>query len=156
MEDGTHWTVAVDRTVDDPLLQRLTPEIDPLTAPYWHGGAGGRLLIGRCDTCGRYSHPPVAHCPCCLRRAVQPTAVSGRGTVLTYTVNHQQWIPGQTPFVLAVVGLEEQEDLRITSILTETKPDDVTIGLPVEVRFVHRNDVYYPVFVPRRGEGSAR
>ncbi|GGM64481.1 Zn-ribbon domain-containing OB-fold protein [Dactylosporangium sucinum] len=148
--------MAADYLVDDPLLQRLAPELDPLTTPYWTGGADGRLLISRCPACGTYTHPPVAHCPACLSHGVTAVPVSGRGTVLTYTVNYQQWIPGQEPFVIAIVGLEEQQDVRISTVLVGVAPHEARVGLPVEVRFVHRNDVYYPVFVRREDGGTAR
>jgi uncharacterized OB-fold protein len=151
--DAAYTPTTTDHLVDDPLLERLTPELDPLMTPFWTGGAHGQLKICRCHACGTYAHPPTSHCPRCLRRAMEPTAVSGRGTVLTYTVNYQQWIPGQPPYTLAIVGLEEQPDVRITSVLVDIAPEDVEIDLPVEVRFVHRNDVFYPVFVPRRDGG---
>lgn len=150
---ATYTPMTTDHLVVDPLLERLTPELDPLTTPFWTGGAQGQLHICRCEACGTYAHPPTSHCPRCLRRAMASTAVSGRGTVVTYTVNYQQWVPGQSPYTLAVVGLEEQHDLRITSVLVDVAPEDVEIDLPVEVRFVHRNDVFYPVFVPRQDGG---
>jgi len=42
--------------------------------------------------------------------------VSGRATVLTFTINHQPWMPvPELPFVLAIVGIEEQDDVRVTT-----------------------------------------
>ena len=40
-------------------------------------------------------------CPRCLSRDVAPQEVSGRGHVETYTVNHQQWIPGSDAYIIA-------------------------------------------------------
>jgi uncharacterized OB-fold protein len=134
--------------VEDPLIERLTPELDALSTPFWTLGALGALHIGRCASCGYYNHPPTAWCARCLSRDIAPAPVSGQGIVLSFTVNHQQWVPGQAPFVLAVVGLREQDGLRLTTNIVGCTPQEVAIGMRVEVRFIHRNDVYYPVFVP--------
>ena len=67
--------------------------------------------------------------------------VSGRGTVFTYTVNYQPFNPAvPVPYVIAIVELEEQADLRIASNIVDCEPDSVYVGLPVEVRF-ERQDV---------------
>jgi uncharacterized OB-fold protein len=80
--------------------------------------------------------------------------VSGRGTVFTYTVNYQPFNPGvPVPYVIAIVELEEQDDLRIATNIVDCEPDSVYVGLPVEVRFEHQvvgdESVYMPVFAPR-------
>jgi uncharacterized OB-fold protein len=86
--------------------------------------------------------------------ALESRAVSGRGTVFTYTVNHQPFNPAvPVPYVIAIVELEEQADLRIASNIVDCEPDSVRIGLPVEVRFERQDvgdeNVYVPVFAPR-------
>ena len=80
--------------------------------------------------------------------------MSGRGTVFTYTVNHQPFNPAvPLPYVIAIVELEEQADLRIATNIVDCEPDSVHVGLPVEVRFerqdVDDESVYMPVFAPR-------
>jgi uncharacterized OB-fold protein len=97
--------------------------------------------------------PPAGECPVC-RGALVPLPVSGRGTVFTYTVNYQPFNPAvPVPYVIAIVELEEQTDLRIATNIVECEPDSVCIGLPVEVRFerqdVDGDNVFMPVFAPR-------
>jgi uncharacterized protein len=80
--------------------------------------------------------------------------VSGRGTVFTYTVNYQPFNPEvPVPYVIAIVELEEQADLRIASNIVDCEPDSVYVGLPVEVRFERQDadgaTVFVPVFAPR-------
>jgi uncharacterized OB-fold protein len=82
--------------------------------------------------------------------------VSGRGEVFTYTVNHHPFNPAvPPPYVIALVQLEEQDDLRIATNIVDCEPDSVNIGLPVEVRFerqdVGADTVYFPVFAPSAG-----
>jgi uncharacterized OB-fold protein len=56
------------------------------------------------------------------------------------------------PYVIAIVQLEEQEDLRIAANIVDCEPDSVRIGMPVEVGFerqdVDDESVYVPVFAP--------
>jgi uncharacterized OB-fold protein len=74
--------------------------------------------------------------------------------VFTYTVNYQPFSPSvPVPYVIAIVELDEQADLRIATNIVDCEPDSVCVGLPVEVRFErHETDeegVFVPVFVPR-------
>lgn len=133
---------------------RVPPQLDADNEPFWRGGEHGQLLIHRCNDCGRWSHPPRAVCRHCHHRAVTPQPVSGRGTVATFTVNHQQWNPaGRTsPYVVAVVELLEQPGLRLITNIINCAVDEVVIGLPVRVVFAALDDVWLPLFEPDRGE----
>jgi uncharacterized protein len=133
---------------EDPLLERAVPAGDPLANFFWTSGAEGKLRVLRCLDCAYYVHPPTRPCPRCLSGDLVPTVVSGDGFVATFTVNVQQWVAGQPPYVIAVVELPEQAGLRLTTNIVGCEPDSVRMGQPVHVRFVHRNDLYYPVFGP--------
>ena len=75
---------------------------------------------------------------------------SGRGVLHTYTVNHQPWIPGyDPPYVIALVTVDEQDDVRLMTNIVGCAPDDVYVGMPVEVSFDHHEDVWLPLFKPR-------
>jgi uncharacterized protein len=132
---------------------RMLPTIDDHSRAFWTGGADGQLLVSRCTRCELWVAPPAADCPdCCGALVARP--VSGRGTVFTFTVNHQPFMPGvPLPYVIAIVQLEEQHDLRLAANIVDCEPDSVRIGLPVEVRFerqvVDDESVYVPVFRPR-------
>lgn len=134
--------------VADPLLHRPAPAGDPLHAFFWASGADGVLRMLRCSSCGFWLHPPSSQCPVCSSASVTPQALSGRATVATFTVNVQQWVPGQEPYVYAIVEFPEQAGLRLTTNVVGCDVSSVSIGQQVLVAFVHRNDVYYPVFVP--------
>jgi uncharacterized OB-fold protein len=138
---------------DDPLIARARPDDDPLARFFWASGADGQLRILRCGECGYFSHPPTSRCPRCHSDHMDPEVVSGRGAVHTYTVNVQQWVPDQVPFVIAIVTLDEQDDLRLTTNLLDVAPEDVTIGMRVRATFLHRHDVWYPLFVSEEAAG---
>ncbi len=132
----------------DSALRPL-PALNDLNRPFWTGGAQGQLLIQRCRACGHYIHPPTPICPRCLSRDVAPGAVSGRGEVASFTINYQQWVPGlQTPYVIAIVELAEQEGLRLTTNIIHCAVEEVRIGMAVHVVFERREDVYLPLFEP--------
>lgn len=132
---------------------RLLPRLDDDNRFFWTSGSDGRLRFQRCPSCHTYVHPPSPCCPTCLQVGPEPEPVSGRGTVASFTVNHQQWIPGSEPYIIAWVAIEEQEGLRLTTNLVEVEPDDVRIGMPVEVLFEQHDEVYLPLFRPATGGG---
>ena len=75
--------------------------------------------------------------------------VSGRGTVESFTINHQQWIPGSDHYVIAWVSIVEQPDVRLTTNLVGIDENDVQIGMPVQVTFEQLDDeIYLPLFAP--------
>ena len=127
---------------------RKLPQLTPETEAFWTGGKDGQLLIQRCSHCGLYQHPPLPICSTCRTATVGPVAVSGKGKIKTYTVNHQPWMPGlDEPFLFAAVELDEQPGLCVFSnILAPT--DSVSSGMRVKVCFEHLDDVWLPMFVP--------
>jgi uncharacterized OB-fold protein len=133
-------------SADAPL--RPLPALTPETEFFWTSGADGRLRFLRCNDCYTYVHPPAPVCPACMSRALAPEAVTGRGTVTTFTVNHQAWGLLDPPYVIAIVELVEQPGLRLTSNLVGIEPDAVRSGLPVQVHFEQVDDVWLPLFEP--------
>ncbi|MDZ5455134.1 Zn-ribbon domain-containing OB-fold protein [Azohydromonas lata] len=128
-------------------MPRKLPALTPDTAPFWQGGAQGELLIHHCTGCQRFFHPPAPVCPRCGSLDVAPRAVSGRARVLTFTVNHQAWSSELTqPYVVAIVGLDEQDDLRLLTNIVGCNPAQVAIGMPVRVTFEPQEDVWIPLF----------
>lgn len=75
--------------------------------------------------------------------------MSGRATVETFTVNHKQWMPGlPVPYVLALVALEESQEVRLATNIVDCAPQDVAIGMSMMVRFQRADDLWVPLFAP--------
>ncbi len=128
---------------------RVLPRVTEANAHFWQGGREGRLQFRRCRACGTYIHPPSPRCPECLSKDLEVAAVSGRATVLTYTFNHQPWVPGPDhPYPIAIVEMAEQVGLRLMTDLVNLAPESVSIGLPVQVVFEPHEDVWVPLFEP--------
>ncbi|HEX6340645.1 bifunctional MaoC family dehydratase N-terminal/OB-fold nucleic acid binding domain-containing protein [Umezawaea sp.] len=124
------------------------------TEYFWEGTALGELRIQRCGGCGLLRHPPGPMCPEC--GATKPTHLvsDGVGEVYSYVVHHHPRVPGrETPFVVALVELDE--GVRMLGELTGIAPDDVRVGLPVEVVFTRvDDDLTMPSWRPRAGGRS--
>jgi len=143
--------------VDDVLSHRVLPVLDPSNRAFWTGGADGVLRFEQCQDCEAYLHPPTGRCWRCHSGNVAQAAVSGRGVIYSFTVNHQQWIPGSMPYAVVLVDLDEgteSEPLRLTSNLVGTQPEDITIGMPVEVCFLELDDMWLPQFRARTEASS--
>jgi hypothetical protein len=130
----------------------MLPTLTDRNRAFWTGGADGVLMVAWCGGCERWVSPPSTSCPDCGGDLVA-RAVSGYGTVFTYTVNYQPFNPAvPVPYVIAIVTLDEQADLRIAANIVDCEPDSVYVGQPVGVRF-ERHDVdgeavFVPVFAP--------
>ncbi|HLY38881.1 MAG TPA: OB-fold domain-containing protein, partial [Candidatus Binatia bacterium] len=124
--------------------------LEPETEHFWRACRAGRLEILRCRDCGWYVHPPRPICPRCRRRDVAWEPVSRRGTVTSFTVNHQRWFPGmEVPYIIGLVELAEQADLRLTTNIVGCAPDAVRIGMSVQVTFRPASDeIALPLFEP--------
>jgi uncharacterized OB-fold protein len=134
-------------TVTDPV-PRLLPALDELNTFFWTAGVDGQLRFLRCTDCSYIIHPPAPYCPNCAGSHTEPQPVSGRGTVFSYTVNHQPWDGVGDVYVIGLVEIAEQPDVRLTTNLVEVDVDEVRIGMPVEVVFEQRDKVYLPLFRP--------
>jgi uncharacterized protein len=133
----------------ESIPRRHLPRLTDENTFFWQAGKSGKLHFIRCDACGYYVHPPVPICPRCKSREVAPCAVSGKATVASYTINHQIWERGlEAPYVIAIVEIAEQRDLRLTTNIVNCAPGEVKIGMRVRVLFDEREDVWLPLFEP--------
>jgi uncharacterized OB-fold protein len=118
-----------ERTYRKPL-----PRVDEESRGYWEALQRHELYFQRCRDCGTNRVPPRALCPACLSSAVEWVRASGRGTVYSFTVTHQNQAPGfrdALPYVLAIVELAEGP--RLMTNLVGCPVEAVHIGLAVEV-----------------------
>jgi uncharacterized OB-fold protein len=134
-------------TADGPAF-RLLPRLEPENEFFWTSGADGVLRFLRCAACRTYVHPPSPVCPECLSRDLAPETVSGRATLVAHTLNVHGWIPGSEPYLIGLVAIDEQPDVRLTTNLVGVEPEDVATGMALEVTFEPNDDVWLPLFRP--------
>ena len=127
---------------------RILPAITDVNRAFWTGGAGSELFIQRCESCGRWVHPPTDRCEACDGE-LRPEPVSGNGTVFTFTENVQPFHPDvPPPYLIAIVELDEQADLRLPTNIVHCEAAALYVGMPVRVLFEPHGDMFVPVFEP--------
>ena len=132
------------------MSERVVPKPDERSAPYWAAAAEHRLVVARCPACGVLSLPPTLVCAGCGTVGADPewAEVSGRGTVRSWTVVRQSFVPGfdgDLPFVLVDVELPEQAELRLIGRYLDGVDAPLALGQAVEVGF---EDVAEGVAIP--------
>jgi acetyl-CoA acetyltransferase/uncharacterized OB-fold protein len=125
------------------------PQLTPANRWFWTSGEDGKLRIQACGDCGQRVHPPVPVCPACRSRDRTQIVVSGRATVVGFTVNEHRWHPAfEPPYAIANVALDEDPTVHLTTNIVSCDPSDVHIGQRVTVRFEQHDDVWLPLFEP--------
>ncbi len=101
----------------------------PADAPPYLAGA-------RCADCGQtFLDRPLA-CPRCFsRKEMAEVALSDRGKLYTYTIIHRSYPGVKTPFVMAVVDLDDGVTLRGTMIGVAPDPSAIRFDMPVKLSF---------------------
>lgn len=119
---------------------RPVPVPDERSAPFWEAAAAHVLTVARCARCETFSIPPDIVCSHC--HSPDPAfvfePVSGRGSLRSWTIVRQSFLPGfddDLPFVLADVELEEQAELRMIGRLLDGPDAALHIGDRVTVAF---------------------
>ena len=146
---------------DAELVDRLPGIlVDGDNKDYYRGWLERRLVLNRCEDCGRWHHPPKPVCPECWSDRVRPTPVSGRGTVHLLVWLRQgppaDGVDYSTPHPVVTVELEEQPGLRFTSTVVDTAMGELTIGDRVELTWVERNGEPFPAFTRTPSAPDAR
>jgi acetyl-CoA acetyltransferase/uncharacterized OB-fold protein len=130
-------------------MARALPVLRDWNRFFWASGEDGRLRVQHCTACGALQHPPVPACRACGADDLDVRPVSGRGVVQSCTTNVQPWSADQpTPFVVAVVALDEDPRIRLTTNVVGCDPAEASIGMRVRVVFEHVEDVWVPLFEP--------
>ena len=126
------------------------PTPDAETQPFWDAAREGRLLIRRCEDCGAAHFYPRPFCPRCWSGRVEWIEATGRATLYTWSVVHQNDLPPfpeRVPYVAAMVDLEEGP--RMITNVVGCDFDDLAFGMALEVEFRPvSDDATIPVFHP--------
>ena len=133
--------------------QKPVPAPDRVTAPFWESARQEKLLIQHCPDCGTHQFFPQSHCRECLSDKLEWVASTGKGTVYSFTVIHRppsSAFQQDVPYTVALVDLEE--GCRMISNIVDADPEDVRVGMPVEVVFEKITpNISLPKFRPAGG-----
>jgi uncharacterized OB-fold protein len=135
------------------------PLPDPISRFFWDGVRDHKLLILRCDNCGKFIHFPRDVCRFCLSTELTPTAVSGQATLDTWTEPFQSSDPffsERVPYIVAIVELVEQSHLKMVTNIVDCPADHLRIGMDVVVDFREiAPGLVLPLFKPEPLRGPA-
>jgi len=119
---------------------------------FWARAKKHELLLKRCGQCGNFYWYNNTMCPACLSPDIEWVKSSGKGKIWTYTITYHNPQPiwdSEAPYISVHVDLEE--GTRYVARLFECKPEDVKIGMPVEVIFEDvTEEITLPQFRPAR------
>ena len=131
-------------------IEYATPATDWQTRAFWEGCGRRELVLQRCQACGIVQHRPRGLCVSCLSDDLEHFVATGEGQVYTFTITHQNGLPGfreHCPYVLAYVELDEGP--RLMSHVVGCDPEEVTIGMRVRAEFVLTDkQLGVPRFIP--------
>ena len=113
------------------------PVVDSESEPFWRAAKEGRLLIMRCRACDRPYFYPRRYCPRCWSDETEWQQASGRGTVHTYSIIHQNPAPPFSAWVpYAVVIVDLDEGVRVMGNWDRSVDlDKLAVGAAVQVVF---------------------
>ncbi len=120
---------------------------------FWEAAKRHELRIQRCRDCGTYRWPPRPLCHQCQSANTEWVRSKGKGTIHSFTVivnNEKTPVhPGfmkAAPFAAILVELADVGRAHIVSNIVGCKPEDISIGMPVEVVF---DDVTSEITLPK-------
>jgi uncharacterized OB-fold protein len=129
------------------------PELEGHAGDYYGYCKRGELRFQRCTDCRAWRHVPREMCAGCGSSQWEWARSDGRGSVFTWTVVGRALHPAfqeDTPYAPTVVEMDE--GVRVLSQVVDCPPEELEIGMRVEVVFDHVSDeVALPKF--RREQG---
>lgn len=143
--------------VEQPYSEdgRPIPRRTPVSAPYFDAAREGRLSLQKCPRDGFFFYPR-SRCPDCLKDDWAWEDVSGKGVLYAFTTDRVGLDPAQRPQLPLVVAIVElAEGPRLTTRIVGCKPEEVEVGMPVEVVFEDVDKETLIHFQPVGSGGSA-
>ena len=139
--------------------ERPPRRMDPYAEQFWQFTRSKEFRLQRCAACGRFRWPPAPVCDGCLSEDFSWTAVSGKGTVLSWVTFHRGYFPEYPP-PHTVVMVELAEGPLFITIPVDIARDELSDGMRMEVAWVEARDrfgdYHLPVFRPGAETGDRR
>ena len=117
-----------------------------------------RMEASKCNKCGHISFPGRLICPECHAKDFESFNLSGKGTLVTYTIIRTAPTDflDLAPYAVGIIELEE--GIKIMGQITDCVPEDLKIGEKLIAKFRRMNEegktgmiIYSYKFVPDVG-----
>jgi uncharacterized OB-fold protein len=131
------------------LPKKSLPQINKVDQPFWQGAAAGKLLLQKCQACGKLQFFPRVACVDCFSGDIDWIESKGAGKVHSFTLVRVPRNPAfkdETPIYYINVILDE--GLIIESRLVGDTKEKVKMGDRVKVIFqpTHDPSIKLPCF----------
>jgi uncharacterized protein len=122
-------------------------EPTPLSLPFWDACADGVLLYLHCGVCSVAQFPPSPICRVCGEDDLEWRKSRGLASVYSWTVVWQPPAPSfVVPYAPAIVDFDE--GFQFLTNIVGCAPEDITLGMRVEVLFISVGAPTLPYVVP--------
>ena len=105
------------------------PSVNPENKPFFDAAAEGKLLIKKCNACGKNHFYPRALCPHCFSDKTEWLQAKGTGTVYTFSVLKAV----QDPYCICYVTLDE--GVTMLANIVDCDLGAVKVGMKVKAVF---------------------
>jgi uncharacterized OB-fold protein/acyl dehydratase len=135
---GTGTSAPAAAEAGRPQPPDSSPELRPRPAinrdnqALWEGYRRRELRIPQCQGCRRLFFPPSPRCSECGSFDIGYVVSEGTGSVYSHVAVHHPQVPG-FGYPLPVALVELDEGVRVVADLVGVSPEQVHIGMPVEV-----------------------
>ncbi|MFC1919333.1 hydroxymethylglutaryl-CoA synthase [Chloroflexota bacterium] len=97
------------------------------------------LHASRCRKCGSLNFPKRHYCIDCRGQEFEEVSLPRRGKIISFNIQQVVSVsPEEAPIPVCTArmdGTESERGGKISAMMTDTKPDELDIGLPVELIF---------------------
>ena len=112
------------------------PAVGGRSAEFYSFCRDHELRFQRCTECGTWRHIPRDMCAKCGSFDWEWARSSGKGKLFSWTTAMQPMMPQFTDLIpYSPVIVELEEGVRMVTWITGVKPDELKLGMPVEVAF---------------------
>jgi uncharacterized protein len=137
-----------------------TPDVeDRETMGFWEGTRQGEIRFPRCQKCHRFIWYPTVLCPNCHSSDIKWTALTSQPRLFTWSQVRWNLAPAYLPefyssrgyYIVALVEFDEAPSARLPTNIIDAQPEELRIGMPLEVAFQKVNDkITIPLFRPKK------
>ncbi len=116
---------------------------------YWEKAKQHELWLRQCNACGKAYFYPRDISPCCFSKDTSWVQASGNATLYTYGIAERPPHRGfaeDTPYVTAIVELEEGPRMPTNIVMGEPTPEKLQIGMALKVVF---EDISETIALPK-------
>ncbi len=129
------------------------PVAESFEEGFWEAVKRRELVFQRCGNCREWLHPPRPMCHKCKNFDLRWERSSGKGKIYSYVTFTREVNPLYVvPFEVVLVEMDDEKPVRMVANMLDTKPEELYIGMPVELDFFDVSPKQpIPIFKKRAG-----